>query len=149
MFSLHRLFSEGDEYTFTVRVFMLGGRPRESFLGVQCPTPPCSLMPSFVVFYYNRILLLFQETHGSKMAFLDGAPPERLCKPIVDHFSALGGEVRLNSRLQKFVLNEDGTVKHFQLQDGTIVEGDVYVSSMPGMLPTVISQLTIIALGRP
>ena len=30
----------------------------------------------------NRFL---QEKNGSKMAFLDGAPPERLCQPIVDH----------------------------------------------------------------
>lgn len=73
-----------------------------------------------------------QETHGSKMAFLDGAPPERLCQPIVDHFTALGGETRMNSRLQQFVLNEDGTVKHFLLTNGEIVEGDVYVSAMPG-----------------
>ena len=36
----------------------------------------------------NRFL---QETHGSKMAFLDGSPPERwapyiLCQTMVDHF---------------------------------------------------------------
>jgi 15-cis-phytoene desaturase len=40
---------------------------------------------------------LTRETHGSKMAFLDGAPPERLCKPVVEPFSALGGEVQLNA----------------------------------------------------
>jgi 15-cis-phytoene desaturase len=67
------------------------------------------------------------------MAFLDGAPTERLCQPIVDHFTALGGEVRFNSRLKEFVLNEDGTVKHYLLTNGEIVEGDVYVSAMPGM----------------
>ncbi|KAI3973955.1 hypothetical protein MKX01_030531 [Papaver californicum] len=33
-----------------------------------------------------------QEKHGSKMAFLDGNPPERLCKPVVDHIESLGGE---------------------------------------------------------
>lgn len=66
------------------------------------------------------------------MAFLDGAPPERLCQPIVDYFRQLGGEIRLNSRLQKIELNEDGTVKHFALTDGTHVEGDLYVSAMPG-----------------
>ncbi|KAL2607866.1 hypothetical protein R1flu_026439 [Riccia fluitans] len=89
---------------------------------------PDDLSMQCVLIALNRFL---QETHGSKMAFLDGAPPERLCKPIVEYFTARGGEVRLNSRLQKFVLNEDGTVKHFLLQDGTIVEGDVYVSAMP------------------
>ncbi|KAL3675674.1 hypothetical protein R1sor_025622 [Riccia sorocarpa] len=89
---------------------------------------PDDLSMQCVLIALNRFL---QETHGSKMAFLDGAPPERLCKPIVDYFSARGGEVRFNSRLQEFVLNEDGTVKHFQLQNGSIVEGDVYVSAMP------------------
>jgi 15-cis-phytoene desaturase len=31
--------------------------------------------------------------------------------PVVEHFLALGREVRLNARLQKIQLNEDGTVK--------------------------------------
>ena len=81
-----------------------------------------------VLIALNRFL---QETHGCKMAFLDGAPSERLCKPIVEHFSALGGEVRLNARLKEIMLN-DNTEKHYLLTDGTTVEGDVYVSAMPG-----------------
>ncbi|KAG0621967.1 hypothetical protein M758_3G062400 [Ceratodon purpureus] len=89
---------------------------------------PDDLSMQCVLIALNRFL---QETHGSKMAFLDGAPPERLCKPIVEHFSALGGEVRLNARLKEIVLNDDNTVKHYLLTDGTTVEGDVYVSSMP------------------
>ena len=31
-----------------------------------------------------------QEKNGSKMAFLDGAPPERLCQPMVDYITARG-----------------------------------------------------------
>ncbi|CAM6085787.1 unnamed protein product [Calypogeia fissa] len=89
---------------------------------------PDDLSMQCVLIALNRFL---QETHGSKMAFLDGAPPERLCQPLVDHFTALGGEVRMNSRLQKFDLNEDGTIKHLLLTNGEIVEGDVYVSAMP------------------
>ena len=27
------------------------------------------------------------------MAFLDGAPPERLCQPMVEYITARGGEV--------------------------------------------------------
>ncbi len=46
-----------------------------------------------------------QERHGSKMAFLDGAPPERLCQPIVNHCTARGGEVILNARVKDIVLN--------------------------------------------
>ena len=46
----------------------------------------------------NRFL---QEKNGSKMAFLDGAPPERLCQPIVDYIQSRGGEVHMNSPLKK------------------------------------------------
>ena len=35
----------------------------------------------------NRFL---QEKNGSKMAFLDGAPPERLCQPMVDYVTSRG-----------------------------------------------------------
>jgi 15-cis-phytoene desaturase len=66
------------------------------------------------------------------MAFLDGAPPERLCEPIVEYFKAKGGELQLNARLKEIVLNDDGTVKHFALADGREVTGDLYVSAMPG-----------------
>lgn len=68
------------------------------------------------------------------MAFLDGSPPERLCKPIVEHIESLGGQVRLNSRIQKIELNKDGTVRNFLLTDGNIIEGDAYVFATPGTL---------------
>ncbi|AUS99894.1 15-cis-phytoene desaturase [Nostoc sp. CENA543] len=61
----------------------------------------------------NRFL---QERYGSKIAFLDGSPTERLCAPIVDHITAGGGEVRLNAPLKEIVLNEDGSVKHFVIR---------------------------------
>lgn len=67
------------------------------------------------------------------MAFLDGNPPERLCSPIVDHIQSLGGEVRLNSRLQKIELNNDGTVKSFILNNNNVIEADAYVSAAPGV----------------
>lgn len=68
------------------------------------------------------------------MAFLDGSPPERLCMPIVEHIQSLGGEVRLNSRIQKIELNDDGTVKNFVLTNGSVIEGDAYVFATPGIL---------------
>ncbi len=81
----------------------------------------------------NRFL---QEKNGSKMAFLDGAPPERLCQPIVDHIQSLGGEVHLRNPLREIKLREDGTVSSFlvggvdgqKLQD---VEADAFVSALP------------------
>uniref|UniRef100_A0A0E0CWA2 Phytoene dehydrogenase n=1 Tax=Oryza meridionalis TaxID=40149 RepID=A0A0E0CWA2_9ORYZ len=89
---------------------------------------PDELSMQCILIALNRFL---QEKHGSKMAFLDGNPPERLCMPIVDHVRSLGGEVRLNSRIQKIELNPDGTVKHFALTDGTQITGDAYVFATP------------------
>ncbi|GLC43868.1 securin [Pleodorina starrii] len=89
---------------------------------------PDRLSMTVVLTALNRFL---QERHGSKMAFLDGAPPERLCQPMVDHFTARGGQVKMNARVRDIVLNEDGSVKHFQLTNGEVVEGDLYMSAMP------------------
>lgn len=89
---------------------------------------PDELSMQCILIALNRFL---QEKHGSKMAFLDGNPPERLCKPIVDHIESLGGEVWVNSRTQKIELNPDGTVKHFLLSSGNIISGDVYVIATP------------------
>ena len=68
-----------------------------------------------------------------------GAPPERLCAPLVDYITARGGEVQLNSRLQEIELAEDGAVTAFRLSDGRRVEGDLYISSMPGRFPLGLS----------
>nr|AFH53815.1 phytoene desaturase [Narcissus tazetta subsp. chinensis] len=89
---------------------------------------PDELSMQCILIALNRFL---QEKHGSKMAFLDGNPPERLCMPIVDHIQSLGGRAQLNSRLQKIELNPDGTVKHFVLGNGNIITGDAYVVAAP------------------
>ncbi|KAL2462504.1 15-cis-phytoene desaturase [Forsythia ovata] len=89
---------------------------------------PDELSMQCILIALNRFL---QEKHGSKMAFLDGNPPERLCMPIVDHITSQGGEVRLNSRIQKIELNKDGSVKNFVLNNGNTVEGDAYVFATP------------------
>ena len=81
----------------------------------------------------NRFL---QEKNGSKMAFLDGSPTERLCKPIVDYITERGGEVRLNAPLKKIILNKENTVKGFLLrglngEPDEMFEADLYLSAMP------------------
>ncbi|NJK41797.1 MAG: 15-cis-phytoene desaturase [Acaryochloridaceae cyanobacterium SU_2_1] len=80
----------------------------------------------------NRFL---QERHGSKIAFLDGAPPERLCQPIVDYVTERGGEVRVNAPLQEIALTAEGNVKHFlvkasQGKPAYEVSADAYVAAM-------------------
>jgi 15-cis-phytoene desaturase len=80
----------------------------------------------------NRFL---QERYGSKIAFLDGSPTERLCQPIVDYFTERGGQVRLLSPLKEITLNADNSVKHYVLrglngQPDEILEADCYVSAL-------------------
>ncbi|PRW56502.1 phytoene desaturase [Chlorella sorokiniana] len=89
---------------------------------------PDELSMICVLIALNRFL---QEKHGSKMAFLDGAPPERLCQPIVDYVTARGGEVRMKSGIKNIELNEDGTVKQYNLLNGESITADLYVSAMP------------------
>jgi 15-cis-phytoene desaturase len=80
----------------------------------------------------NRFL---QERYGSKIAFLDGSPTERLCSPIVDYITERGGEVRLNAPLKEILLNADGTVKGYLIRglngaEDEIFTADFYVSAM-------------------
>jgi 15-cis-phytoene desaturase len=66
------------------------------------------------------------------MAFLDGAPPERLCQPMVDYFTAKGGQLTMGARLKEIELNEDGTVKAIQLVNGDKVCVSVCVCVVVG-----------------
>lgn len=94
---------------------------------------PQEISATILLTALNRFL---QEKNGSKMAFLDGAPTERLCQPMVDYITERGGEVRLNAPLKEFLLNTDGSVKGFLLRglDGAedeVLTADMYVSAMP------------------
>jgi 15-cis-phytoene desaturase len=79
----------------------------------------------------NRFL---QERYGSKIAFLDGSPTERLCQPLVDYITERGGEVHLKKPLKQILLNSDQTVGGFLIRglDGAadeVVNADAYVSA--------------------
>ena len=94
---------------------------------------PDEISATILLTALNRFL---QEKNGSKMAFLDGSPTERLCEPIVDYITARGGEVRLNAPLKEILLNEDGTVRGFLLrgtngEENQVFTADLYVSAMP------------------
>ena len=94
---------------------------------------PDEISSTVVLTALNRFL---QEKNGSRMAFLDGNPPERLCKPIVDHIEARGGSVELRAPLREIQLAEDGRVAGFRLggldgREGRGLEADAYVSALP------------------
>ncbi|MFB2736486.1 15-cis-phytoene desaturase [Umezakia ovalisporum] len=109
---------------------------------------PDEISATILLTALNRFL---QEKNGSKMAFLDGSPTERLCQPIVDYITQGGGEVRLNAPLKEILLNPDGTVKGFLLRglngaEDEVFTADLYVSAMPVdplkvMLPEAWQQL--------
>lgn len=94
---------------------------------------PDEISATILLTALNRFL---QEKEGSRMAFLDGSPTERLCQPLVDYITERGGEVRLNAPLKEIILNEDGTVQSFLLrglegQPDELFQADLYVSAMP------------------
>ncbi|HSF75337.1 MAG TPA: 15-cis-phytoene desaturase [Microcoleus sp.] len=94
---------------------------------------PHEISATILLTALNRFL---QEKNGSKMAFLDGSPTERLCQPMVDYITERGGEVRLNSPIGEFLLNDDNTVRGFQIRgvkgaESEILTADIYVSAMP------------------
>jgi 15-cis-phytoene desaturase len=94
---------------------------------------PDEISATVILTALNRFL---QEKNGSKMAFLDGNPPERLCEPIVASIRERGGEVHLDSPLREIRLAADGSVRGFRIggiqgQPGREVEADAYVSALP------------------
>jgi 15-cis-phytoene desaturase len=89
---------------------------------------PDKLSMTVVLTAMNRFL---NETDGLQMAFLDGNQPERLCAPMKDYIEARGGKVVTKMPMKKFVLNEDGSVKHLEMRNGDIVVADEYISALP------------------
>ena len=94
---------------------------------------PDEISATVILTALNRFL---QEKNGSKMGFLDGNPPERLCEPIVASIRERGGEVHLDSPLREIRLAADGSVRGFRIggiqgQPGREVEADAYVSALP------------------
>lgn len=93
---------------------------------------PHEISATILLTALNRFL---QEKNGSKMAFLDGSPTERLCQPLVDYITARGGEVHLNSPLKEILLNEDNSMRGFLMRglngaENYVTEADAYVSAM-------------------
>ncbi|NJL85017.1 MAG: 15-cis-phytoene desaturase [Leptolyngbyaceae cyanobacterium SM1_1_3] len=80
----------------------------------------------------NRFL---QERYGSKIAFLDGSPPERLCQPIVEYITERGGEVHLQKPLKQILLNPNDTVRGFLIRglegaEDEVLTADIYVGAV-------------------
>jgi len=89
---------------------------------------PEKLSMQCVLIALNRFL---QEGSGSRIAFLDGSPTERLCEPIKEYVEARGGTVRTNTPVTRILLNSDQTVAGLLLQGNEVISADAYVNAMP------------------
>jgi len=91
---------------------------------------PKDLSMQCVLIALNRFL---QETDGSKIAFLDGSPTERLCEPLKEYIKERGGEVRTDAPVKRIIVNDDEekSVAGLLLKGGEIISADYYVSAMP------------------
>ena len=90
---------------------------------------PEKLSMQCVLIALNRFL---QERDGSRIAFLDGSPTERLCEPLKEYIEARGGIVRTSSPVTRILLNpDDDTVAGLLLQGNEVLTGDAYVNAMP------------------
>ena len=89
---------------------------------------PEKLSMQCVLIALNRFL---QEGAGSRIAFLDGSPTERLCEPIKEYIEARGGVVRTNAPVTRILLNSDNTVAGLLMQGNEVISADAYVNAMP------------------
>ncbi|MFN3927203.1 MAG: 15-cis-phytoene desaturase [Pseudanabaenaceae cyanobacterium] len=88
---------------------------------------PDQVSATVILTALNKFL---QERYGSKIAFLDGAPPTRLCQPIADYITKKGGEVRTSAGIKEIRLNPDSTVGSFVIRGGEEIRADCFVSAM-------------------
>lgn len=73
-----------------------------------------------------------KETDASRVAFLKGPPELRLFRPLLQYLENRGVDVRFNSKVRSVRYSEpEGVVTGFELEDGSVIEGDLYVSAMP------------------
>lgn len=92
-------------------------------------TDPDKLSMSVILTAMNRFI---NEADGSQTAFIDGNQPDRLCKPMVDHIAARGGQVLTGKPIASIEVNlDDDSVESLKLADGSTVKADMYVSAMP------------------
>lgn len=80
----------------------------------------------------TALLHFAQETEAPKMGLVKGSPHERLWVPLMCQLEQRGVQIRLNQRVQEIQYDaENKRVTGFGMQDGSLIEGDIYISAMP------------------
>lgn len=78
----------------------------------------------------TALLHFAKKTDASKMALVKGSPHERLWTPLIQLLERRGAQVRLDARVAEICYDGE-RVTGFVLDDGTLVEGDLFISAMP------------------
>lgn len=84
-----------------------------------------SARPMATIFHYFATI-----ADASQFGTLDGAPNERIFRPIAEWITARGGSLRIGHKATELLL-ERGGVAGVRLADGQIVKGDAYVLAAP------------------
>lgn len=67
---------------------------------------------------------------ASKMGFLNGSPAEKLTKPLADYITKKGGQIFLNSPVERLEF-ESNHIKAAILKTGEKIEADYYLLALP------------------
>lgn len=80
----------------------------------------------------TALLHFAQETGAAKMGLVKGSPHERIWVPLISRLEGRGTRVLLNRRVSSIRHDPvENRVTGFVLDDGSVLEGDVYLSAMP------------------
>jgi phytoene desaturase len=80
----------------------------------------------------TAMLHFAHERKAPMMALVKGSPDTNIWRPLIRQLEDLGGRVELGRRVREIVYDEDeNAVRGFLLDDGALIEGDLYVSAMP------------------
>jgi phytoene desaturase len=73
-----------------------------------------------------------KETDASRVAFLKGPPELHLFRPLLQYLRQRGVQTRFNTKLKRVTYDSSsGQVAGFELDDGSLLTADVYVSALP------------------
>lgn len=80
----------------------------------------------------TALLHFAQETHAPKMGLVKGSPHDRLWAPLTTLLERRGAQVIVGRGVDQICYDAaENRVTGFALDDGSTLEGDVYVSAMP------------------
>ncbi|HKP53400.1 MAG TPA: FAD-dependent oxidoreductase [Chloroflexia bacterium] len=73
-----------------------------------------------------------KETDASRVAFLKGTPETRFFQPLLALLKSRGVEVRFGAKVKRVLYEQSrNRVTGFELEDGSVATGDIYISAMP------------------